>query len=121
MATNYSDYAKEIAQAVYDFAEKQRENGKLNTTVYQDLYYIGIPFGLGGVLYLTGAVSVTISGNYDDGDYYTAPSAEEWVSGVKLFDATVYDDYTENAEEWCVKLDRETLDEINNELTKLCA
>lgn len=120
MATNYSDYTKEIAQAVYNFAEKQRENGKLNTTAYEDFDDVEIPFGLGGVLYLTGVVSATISGNYDDGDYYTAPSADEWVSGVKLFDATVYDDYTENADEWCVKLDRETLDEINNELVKLC-
>ena len=120
MATNYSDYAKEIAQAVYDFAEEQRENGKLNTTAYED-FDVEIPFGLGGVLYLRGVVSATISGTYDDGDYYTAPSAEEWVSGVKLYDATVYDDYTENADDWCVKLDRETLDEINNELVKLCA
>ena len=120
MATNYSDYVKEIAQAVYDFAEELRENGKLNTTAYEDFDDVEIPFGLGGVLYLKGVVSATISGTYDDGDYYTAPSADEWVSGVKLFDATVYDDYTENPDEWCVKLDRETIDEINNELTKLC-
>lgn len=121
MATNYSDYVKEIAQAVYDFAEEQREKGNLNTTAYEDFDDVEIPFGLGGVLYLTGVVSATMSGNYDNGDYYTAPSSDEWVSGVKLFGATVYDDYTENVDEYSVKLDRETLDEINNELTKLCA
>ena len=120
MATNYSDYAKEIAQAVYDFAEELHENGKLNTKAYEDFEDVEIPFGLGGVLYFTGVVSATISGNYDDGDYYTAPSADEWVSGVKVLDATVYDDYPENEDEWCVKLDRETLDGINNELVKLC-
>lgn len=121
MTTNYSNYAKEIAQAVYDFAEEQRENGNLNITAYEDFDDVEIPFGLGGVLYLTGIVSATISAIYEDGDRYTPAYLDEWVSGVKLFDATVYDDYTENVDECSVKLDRETLDAINNELTKLCA
>lgn len=119
--TTYSDYTKEIAQAVYDFAEEQRERGNLNTTAYEDFDDVEIPFGQGGVLYLTGIVSATISAIYEEGDRYTPAYLDEWVSGVKLFDATVYDDYTENANEWSVKLDRETLKAINNELVKLCA